>query len=151
MRINTGRKQVVTKEEASFTELIDHQEAIILDLENLHYYSLNGTASFLWKQLRTGAARTGEALSAAQAAAFGISAEQAELDVRTYLDELEQYGLISYSPLEAEEPARLAASSTASLPAYEPPQLKLSNSLLHVTLSGSTTITTGSITVGGGV
>ncbi len=148
--MKTGSNQVVTKEQASFTELLDHQEAIILDLETLHYYSLNATACFLWKQMRSGRRETVETLSARLASAFQIQAEQAELDTRTFLAELEQYELISWAPLE-EPPEIIAAGEPPceSLPAYQPPQLKLSSSLLHVTLSGSSTISAGAITAMG--
>jgi len=148
--MNTGSQKLIPKEQASFTELLDHQEAIILDLENLHYYALNAAASFLWKQMRAGA-QTAEDLSAALAAAFGINAEQAELDTRIFLDDLACYGLVSSSPLEAKDVAANPGTETiGSLPAYEPPQLKLSNSLLHITLSGSSTISTAAISLGGG-
>ncbi len=137
--MNTGSRKFVTKEQTSFTELLDQQEAIILDLDNLHYYTLNAAASFLWKQLRAGA--TVEGLSTALSAAFQINAEPAELDTRAFIDDLTRYGLISSAALEAGEKARGSeAAVTEMLPAYQPPQLKVSNSLSHVTLSGSSTI-----------
>src|ERR1044071_2066620 len=91
--MNTGSYKFVTKEQTSFTELLDQQEAIILDLENLHYYTLNATASFLWKQLRTGAAV--EDLSTDLSAVFPVNGEQATLDTQAFIDELTGYGLIS--------------------------------------------------------
>lgn len=140
--MNTGSRKFVTKEQTSFTELLEQQEAIILDLENLHYYTLNAAASFLWQQLRPGAAVEG--LSAALSAAFQINAEQAELDTRAFIDELTRHGLISSTALEAGEKARGSeVTVTERLAAYQPPQLKVSSSLSHVTLSGSSTITMG--------
>ena len=135
------RIRLVTKEQASFTELLDHREAIILDLENLHYYALNAAAGFLWKRLRSGAPPTAAELGAGLAAAFQINAEQAELDTRAFIDELQGCGLVSPAPAEVGEVAQDApAPAVSGLPPYDPPQLKLSNSLLHMTLSGSSTI-----------
>jgi hypothetical protein len=142
-----NNQKIVTKEQASFTELLDDQEAIILDLENLHYYTLNAAAIVLWKRLCTGAAQTATALTAALQKAFGLNPEQAELDARDFLAQLSRNGLIEFVTGE------LGASSTAAsfassddLPAYTPPQLKLSNSLTQVVLSQSATIATTAIT-----
>src|SRR5215510_2590576 len=140
--------KIVTKEQASFTELLDNQEGIILDLENLHYYTLNAAAVFLWKQMRSGSASTAEALSAALAKAFNINADLAELDTRAFLDELEGNALIFHSEFGVTVANKALAPASGELPTYEPPQLKLSNSLTQVTLSGSSTIATAAISVG---
>jgi hypothetical protein len=137
----TSSNKVVTKEQASFTELLENREAIILDLENLHYYSLNAAASFLWQHMRTGAAPTVADLSLALAAAFGIDAGQAEADTRALLGDLERYGLITHCTAEAAGKRTHSGPATAApLPAYAPPQLKLSDSLINMTLSGSSTV-----------
>ena len=141
-----NQPQIVTKEQASFTELLDNQEGIILDLENLHYYTLNAAAIFLWKQLRSGAATTTERLSVALTGAFNINADLAELDTRAFLDELEGNGLVHYA--QASGPAYGKFTLTGALPAYAPPQLQLSNSLTQVVLSGSSTIATAAISGG---
>src|SRR5215210_5076406 len=126
MQMQTSSPKIVTKEQASFTELLDNQEGIILDLENLHYYTLNAAAVFLWKQMRSGSASTAEALSMALAKAFKIDADLAELDTRAFLDELEGNALIFHSEFDTVINKSLAAL-LGDLPAYEPPQLKLSN------------------------
>lgn len=136
----TSGMKIVTKEQASFTELLDDQEGIILDLENLHYYTLNAAAVFLWKRMRSGVAGDAEALSRALSSAFKINADLAELDTRAFLDELEGNGLISYSEFESANRNKSLAAANGELPAYEPPQLQLSNSLTQVTLSGSSTV-----------
>src|SRR5260221_1535811 len=100
MQMQTSSPKIVTKEQASFTELLDNQEGIILDLENLHYYTLNAAAVFLWKQMRSGSANTAESLSAALATAFNINADLAELDSRTFLDELEGNALVFQSEFD---------------------------------------------------
>lgn len=146
--MHTSNPTIVTKEQASYTELLDNQEGIILDLENLHYYTLNAAAVFLWKQMRGGVDCV-EALSAALASAFKVNPDLAELDTRAYLDELEGNGLISYSEFNRSAQSKHAAVN-GELPAYEPPQLKLSNSLTQVTLSGSSTVATAAIATGGG-
>jgi hypothetical protein len=147
--MHTSTPQIATKEQASFTELLDNREGIILDLENLHYYTLNAAAVFLWKQMRSGAANTVEALSEALAAAFKINIDLAELDTRTFLDELEGNGLIGYNQVCARSQSKHLAITGGEMPAYEPPQLQLSNSLIRVTLSGSSTISTAAIATGG--
>lgn len=145
MQMQTITPTIVTKEQASFTELLDNQEGIILDLENLHYYTLNAAAIFLWKQLRSGSANSAESLTTALAAAFNINADLAELDTRAFLDELDGNGLVFYSDYGVTVSNKALAATQGELPAYEPPQLKLSNSLQQVTLSGSSTIATNAI------
>lgn len=148
MQMQTSSQKIVTKEQASFTELLDNQEGIILDLENLHYYTLNAAAVFLWKQMRSGSANTVESLSAALAETFSINADLAELDTRAFLDELEGNSLVFQSEFGVTVANKALAAANGELPAYEPPQLKLSNSLTQVTLSGSSTIATAAISVG---
>lgn len=142
-----NNQKIVTKEQASFTELLDNQEAIILDLENLHYYTLNAAAIVLWKRLCAGAAQTATALTAALSKTFGISTEQAELDTREFLSQLARNGLIQFV---TGEPGSAASASafvlSEGLPAYAPPQLKVANSLTKVVLSQSQTIVSGAIT-----
>jgi len=145
MQMQTSTPKIVTKEQASFTELLDNQEGIILDLENLHYYTLNAAAVLLWKQMRSGSANTAESLTATLAKAFKINADLAELDTRAFLDELEGNNLVFHSEFEAPFANKSLAGIEGELPAYEPPQLKLSNSLTQVTLSGSSTIATAAI------
>ena len=145
MQMQTSSPKIVTKEQASFTELLDNQEGIILDLENLHYYTLNAAAVFLWKQMRSGSANTVESLSAALATAFNINADLAELDSRAFLDELEGNALVFQSEFEVTVINKALAATNGELPGYEPPQLKLSNSLTQVTLSGSSTIAVAAI------
>ena len=132
----TGKQQFVTKEQASFTELIDHQESIILDLENLHYYSLNAAATLLWKHLRSGSATTLEALSGKLATAFALSLATAERDTRQFVEGLIQDHLL----LEADE--KVVGKTVFSfptpneLPTYEPPCVKSSNSVMELNLAG---------------
>jgi hypothetical protein len=141
---------IVASKQASFTELLDNREGIILDLENLHYYTLNAAAVFLWKQLRS-AAETAATLSDKLADAFSVSRAQAERDTADFLAELRQYELISFSA-QAEElqPVKTGGTAATELPPYEAPQLILSSSLAQVSLSGSATTSMGAISMGGG-
>lgn len=145
MQMQTSTPKIVTKEQASFTELLDNKEGIILDLENLHYYTLNAAAVYLWKQLRSGSANTVESLTAALASSFNINDDLAELDTREFLAELNSNGLIFHSDFGVTVSNHTLAATNGDLPAYEPPQLTLSNSLTQVTLSGSSTIATNAI------
>jgi hypothetical protein len=136
----------VTKAQASFTELLAQREAIILDLDNLHYYTLNGTAIFLWNQLRSRTAQTAAALTRTLATAFNLNTVQAERDVAGFLDSLRGFDLIETSNASA-SPTTLPLEPAAVF-AYEKPQLRLSNSLTQVVLSGSSTIATAAIATG---
>ncbi len=147
--MHTISPKILTKEQTSFTELLDNVEGIILDLDNLHYYTLNSTGLFLWKQLRTGAAQTSEQLGEALIQAFSISQPLMEEDLAAFLEELEENGLIVYVADGTVSTAAPSAARPANLPAYEAPRLKLSNSLTQVTLSGSSTIATAAIGSGG--
>jgi hypothetical protein len=144
----TMTSNIVTKEQTSFTELLDDQEGVILDLENLHYYTLNAAAVFLWKRLRSAAASSVEELSDALSGAFKISRRLAELDTQAFLDELESNDLIAYSDKRGAALAVQFSATVATFSGYEPPQLKISNSLTNVTLSGSSTIATAAIATG---
>src|SRR5215510_3496857 len=147
MSMSAINTQIVAKEQASFTELIDDREGFILDLENLHYYTLNTTAVFLWKRIRSNALAgatfaTPESLSGALVDAFDVNADLAELDTRVFLDELECNDLIRYvehdlGPTDARAAGGAIYGLMGDLPAYEPPQLQLSNTLMQVTQFGS--------------
>jgi hypothetical protein len=140
----TRTSMIVTKAQASFTELIDDQEGIILDLETMHYYTLNTAAVFLWKQMRLSDAATVEGLSMALADVFNINPDLAELDTRTFLDELEGNNLIAYYEFEGVLPV-IPSMVAVTYSRYEPPQLTVSNSLTQVPLSGFSTIATAAL------
>lgn len=147
--MTTGKQHFVTKEQASFTELIDHQESIILDLESLHYYSLNAAATLLWKHLRSGRATTLAALSQKLAAAFEIDVETAEEDTRRFIEELCQEHLLLISEESAPGRSTFSFPSSTDLPSYEPPGVKSSNSVLELNLAGGAS-TAASGALGGG-
>jgi hypothetical protein len=145
----TGKQRFVTKEQASFTELIDHQEAILLDLENLHYYSLNAAATLLWKHLRAGTATSIEELNHQLASAFGLSATSTELDTRQFVEELLQNHLLALMEEKVSGQALFALPTGDELPAYEPPAVKTANAVMEMNLAGSSSMG-GSSALGGG-
>ena len=116
--MTTGKQRYVTKEQASFTELIDHQESILLDLENLHYHSLNAAATLLWKHLRSGSATSVEELSDKLAAAFDLTANIAELDTRQFIQELLQNHLVAFTSVNAFGKPLFALPTREELPTY---------------------------------
>lgn len=146
--MQTRNSIIITKAQASFTELLDDREAIILDLENLHYYTLNAAAILLWKNLRSGAAQTAEELTAVLATAFRLNASAAAPDVQAWLTEMTRNGLLSFTTTRTTASAPLYVAGT-DWPTYEAPQLKLSNSLTEVVLSGSAVVGPAAITGGG--
>lgn len=145
--MQTISAMIVTKEQTSFTELLDNVEGIILDLDNLHYYTLNSTGLFIWKRLRSGASRTQDHLAEAMVRTFGLAPAVIERDLQAFLRELEGNGLITRSTGEVVSRTGMEESVTG-LPSYEAPRLNLSNSLTQVTLSGSSTIATAAIATG---
>lgn len=147
--MTTGKQHFVTKEQASFTELIDHQESIILDLENLHYYSLNAAGTLLWKQLRSGSATTIELLSNKLATAFRLGPATAEDDTRQFVEELLREQLLLLTDEEVVGQSTFSFPSTHELPAYEPPGVKSSNSVRELNLAGGAS-TGGPGALGGG-
>ena len=149
--MQTISAKITTKEQTSFTELLDNVEGIILDLDNLHYYTLNPTGLFVWKQLRSGNCRTREALCEAVGIAFNAPVADITGEVDRFLEELEGNGLVTRATEDVPAPEAMRASLSepdGALPSYEAPRLKLSNSLTQVTLSGSSTIATAAIATG---
>ncbi len=145
----TGKQQFVTKEQASFTELIDHQESIILDLETLHYYSLNAAATLLWKHLRSGSATTLEALTTKLAAAFALNPATAERDARQFVERLRQDHLLAETEEKVVGRTVFSFPTANELPAYEPPCVKSSHSVMELNLAGGAS-TGASGALGGG-
>ncbi len=138
--MNTGSYKFVTKEQTSFTEL-----ASIIKKRSFWIWTTSTTTPSMPPRPSSGSncarARWWKGLSPALSSAFRINAEQAELDTRAFVDDLTRYGLISSAALEAGEEVHGSEVTVAEVPAvYQPPQLKVSSSLSHVTLSGSSTI-----------
>ncbi|MFN7931392.1 MAG: PqqD family protein, partial [Blastocatellia bacterium] len=133
----TSKQRFVTKEQASFTELIDHQESILLDLESLHYYSLNAAATLLWKHLRAGSANAVTELSQQLATAFQLAPSTAELDTRQFLTELLHHQLITGTEETVTSISSFAFPTAEDLPSYEPPAVKTSNAVLEMNLAGT--------------
>lgn len=139
-----GNQRFITREQASFTELLEHQESIILDLANLHYYSLNAAATLLWKHLRSASANSIPELSANLALAFNLSREKAELDTRSFIDELLQNQLITPTDEKVTGRSVFTMPAPGDLPEYESPGVKTSNAVMEMNLaSGSSAGTTG--------
>lgn len=147
--MTTGNQRYVTKEQASFTELIDHQESILLDLESLHYHSLNAAATFLWKHLRSGSATSVNELSDKLAATFGLTPKTAALDTQQFIEELLQNQLIARTEEKATGKSLFTLPTANEVPAYEPPAIKTANAVIEMNLAGtSSTGATGAL--GGG-
>lgn len=146
----TGNQRFVTKEQASFTELIDHQEAVLLDLENLHYYSLNAAATLLWKHLRSGSANSIAELNHKLATAFGLSPATTERDTQQFIEVLLQNHLIAFTAEKVSGQALFTMPTPAELPTYESPAVQTANAVMEMNLaSGSSTGATGALGGGG--
>ncbi len=145
----TQDQKLVTKEQASFTELIEHQESILLDLESLHYYSLNSSATLLWKYLRSGNANTFETLNQELAQAFGVTPEKTAADTSSFIQKLRQDHLIEVTEKAVTKRSGFVFATAGQLLNYEAPAVKTSDAVMEMNLaSGSSTAAGGSI--GGG-
>jgi Coenzyme PQQ synthesis protein D (PqqD) len=145
----TQNQKLVTKDQASFTELIEHQESILLDLESLHYYSLNASATLLWKHLRSGNANTFVELNQELAKAFGVSPETTASDTSTFIQKLKQDHLIEVTEAAVTKRAGFVFATAGQLSNYEAPAVKTSDTVMEMNLaSGSSTASTGAL--GGG-
>jgi hypothetical protein len=67
-------------------------EVVVLEVESGNYLNLNGSAGVLWRAL-VDPASTEELIDVLRTT-FGISEEQAEMDVRVFLDDLNQRSLV---------------------------------------------------------
>lgn len=75
-------------------------ELVALNLDTEQYYALNSTArQFL--EICDSASSFGDA-AAVISATFGIALERSAVDLRRFLEELQQRGLLRYSAPEAE-------------------------------------------------
>ena len=145
----TQNQKLVTKEQASFTELIEHQESVLLDLESLHYYSLNSSATLLWKYLRSGNANTFEELNFELAKAFGVSPETTATETAQFLQKLRQDRLIVVTEEAVTKRSGFIFAAAGQLSKYEAPAVKTSDTVMEMNLaSGSSTASTGAL--GGG-
>lgn len=145
----TSKQHYKTKEQASFTELIDHQESVLLDLESLHYYSLNAAATLLWKHLRAGSANSATELSHRLATAFQLAPTTAEADTQQFIDELLHHQLIAVTDEPVTGLSTFVFPTTNELSAYEPPAVKTSSAVLEMNLaSGSSTGGSGALGAG---
>ncbi len=145
----TQNQKLVTKEQASFTELIEHQESVLLDLESLHYYSLNSSATLLWKYLRSGNANTFEELNHELAKAYGVSPETTATETAQFIQKLRQDRLILVTEEAVTKRTGFIFAAAGQLSNYEAPAVKTSDTVMEMNLaSGSSTASTGAL--GGG-
>ena len=148
-----SKKRFQIKEETSFTELVENREAVLLDLDNLHYYTLNGTAIEIWRWMRGGEAGTLEKVLSNLRCACGVPEGESgrmEQEVSRFLGELEQNGLLLPCEERHSHSEDAVAIPGAGDRPYVSPQLRLASSLSRVTLSGSSTIATAAISSVGG-
>ncbi|SHK12571.1 PqqD family protein [Rhodothermus profundi] len=71
----------------------DEGEGVLLHLETKSYYTLNATGVFIWEQLDQGR-QTIDELVEALLAHYEVTREEAERQVRAFLDALQQEGLV---------------------------------------------------------
>jgi roadblock/LC7 domain-containing protein len=67
-------------------------EVVVLNTRTSRYLTLNGSASLLWPLLLEGS--DDHALASCLVGRYGVSVERAEADVRTFLAQLKEHGLL---------------------------------------------------------
>jgi coenzyme PQQ synthesis protein D (PqqD) len=108
------------REEEVASKVIDG-EAIIINLANGIYYSMDKVGAFVWEQLQAG--QSLEGMIEAVASRYDVSREQAETHVRELIQELIQENLVI--ALENGSPSvAQAAFGTDKLP-YQLPKLNI--------------------------
>lgn len=71
----------------------DEEEGVLLHLETQSYYTLNATGVLIWEQLEAGR-QTVEELVETLLATYEVSRKEADRQVRAFLEELVQEGLV---------------------------------------------------------
>jgi Coenzyme PQQ synthesis protein D (PqqD) len=69
-------------------------QVLLLSLANEHYFELNSSASFLWKELNEEGTHTQSSLVRALSNNFGIDTGTADCDVGKFLDSLRAIGCL---------------------------------------------------------
>jgi hypothetical protein len=109
------------RDEEVASKVIDG-EAIIINLANGVYYSMDKTGALVWERLQAG--DTLEQVIATVSAHYDVADQQAEAGVRELLQELLQENLVVVSENGAAAPAQAAAAPGTKLP-YELPKLNI--------------------------
>ena len=108
------------REEEVASKVIDG-EAIIINLANGVYYSMDKVGALVWEHLQSG--HTLDDVVRAVTGAYDVSREQAEPKVVELVEELLQENLIVTSENGASHVAEVIAEQNKS--AYEPPKLNI--------------------------
>jgi len=92
IKLNPNKK-FTARDDVVFTDL-DDGSAVLLHLQTKYYYSLNETGCFLWKLLEGEAGASEEELVPQLCMAFDVEEDRARNDVREFLRDLQEQGLI---------------------------------------------------------
>ena len=87
-------KKIKAGKSVVFTDL-DDGSGVLLNLENKFYYSLNSTGSFIWRLLEEKEELTEDKVLEAVMENFEVERQEAELDVKEFMEELSKEGLIT--------------------------------------------------------
>jgi Coenzyme PQQ synthesis protein D (PqqD) len=77
-----------------FWRFANDNQVLLLSLANEHYFELNSSASFLWKELNDEQAHTQSSLVRALSDHFDIETSTAHRDVAKFLDSLQAIGCL---------------------------------------------------------
>jgi len=87
-------KKIKAEKSVVFTDL-DDGSGVLLHLESKFYYSLNPTASFIWRLLEEKEELSRDKILQEVMENFEVEPEQAEKDVDEFIENLLKEGLIS--------------------------------------------------------
>lgn len=93
MSKSEANKKYTAREDVVFTDL-DDGSAVLLHLQTKYYYSLNETGCFLWKVLDGDEGGTEERMVLELTENFDVDKDRARADVREFIQELIEQGLI---------------------------------------------------------
>jgi len=90
----SSEQKIKAQEAVVFTDL-DDGSAVLLHLDNKFYYSLNESGSFMWQMIeKSNGSLSVNHLVEALCERFDVTPDQARIDVKEFLDDLLNEGLV---------------------------------------------------------
>ncbi len=89
----TGQNECLRLRSEGLEWRVADEQLIILDLQSSTYVTVNRSARVLWERLELGA--TVEELAGSLLERYGISAEQADADARSFVEDLQGRGMLA--------------------------------------------------------
>lgn len=104
-------------------------EAVMINLSNGFYYSMNGVGAFIWELIASGYSL--DAIVTSLTRQYDVSSERAQADLEDLASQLLEENLVLASNLEKERPAPTALIDGPKL-TYQPPKLEIYRDIGHL-------------------